>query len=381
MSAIYLDYNATTPTDARVLDAMLPFYRDRYGNPSSSHSLGKLADDAVQNARSQTADLLGCHSDEVTFTSGGTESSNLAIQGVMFRQSPERHGHLVISAIEHPATVEPARWLEKLGFSLTVVGCDANAVVDAHDIAAAIRDDTVLVSVMHANNEVGSIQPIGQIAKTCREAGVLLHVDAAQSAGKIPVHVDALGADLLTLAGHKLYAPKGIGALYIRRGVQLEPVIRGANQEKGIRPGTENVAQIVGFGVAATLAAADLATRHEESATLRDRLQQSLATALPTKLVVHAEAATRLPNTLSVSFSGVTGADLLEKTDDLCASTGAACHSGSTRMSATLAAMGTPEAIARGTIRLSVGRFTTRADVDEAANRLIDAWRALCPSP
>jgi cysteine desulfurase len=375
MNHIYLDYNATTPVDARVLDAMLPFYRDDYGNPSSSHRLGRRAQEAVQRARAQLAELIGAESDEIVFTSGGTESSNLAIQGHLLQRAPDGNGHLVISSIEHPATVQPAHWLQRWGYQLSVVGCDSAGVVNPADVASAIRDETILVSIMHANNEVGSIQPIAEIAAVCRDAGVALHVDAAQSAGKITVDVKQLGADLLTLAGHKFYASKGVGALYVRRGVKLEPVLRGAGQERGLRPGTENVAQIVGLGAAAELATRELPAADKQLAGLRDRLQQELAEAAGSRLTVHAATAKRLPNTLSVSFPGVSGAELLDQIPQLCASTGAACHSGTTKMSATLAAMGVSEERARGTIRLSVGRFSTEQDIDATVRLLIDAWR------
>ncbi len=356
---------------------MLPFYGDAFGNPSSAHRLGQEALEAVQRARQQVAQLLGCHSDEIVFTSGGTESSNLAIQGILRKPAAAGPSHLVISALEHPATVEPARWLQQDGFPLSVVGCDDGGVVDPADVAAAMGDRTVLVSILHANNEVGSIQPIREIAQLCHQPGVLLHVDAAQSAGKIDVRVESLGADLLTLAGHKFYAPKGVGALYVRRGVVLEPLLRGAGQEGGRRPGTENVAQIVALGAAAQLAGDELPTAEPQLAHLRDRLQQALVEGVGQQLIVHAAAAPRLPNTLSVGFAGVAGADLLARLPQLCASTGAACHSGTTKISATLAAMGVSEEVARGTIRLSVGRFSTEEEVDTAATWLIDAWRHL----
>ena len=247
MQHIYLDYNATTPIAPSVVDAMTPFLTDHFGNPSSSHALGRAAAEAIEDARAQVAGLLGCSHDEVVFTSGGTESNNMAIKGAMFR-GVVGSGHLIISAIEHPAVVEPAKFLERIGFDLTVVPCDSNGVVQPETVAAAIRPDTRLVSIMHANNEIGTVQPIAQIAAICHKNGILVHTDASQAVGKIPTYVDHMDVDMLTIAGHKLYAPKGIGALYVRDGLDLEPAMHGAGHENGMRPGTENTAFIVGLG-------------------------------------------------------------------------------------------------------------------------------------
>jgi cysteine desulfurase len=374
MTPIYLDYNATTPIDPAVREAMLPYFSAEYGNPSSTHVLGRSSQSAIAAAREQIASLLGCDSGEILFTSGGTESSNLAIQGALFHAAPERNGHLIISAIEHPATIEPARWLERQGFGVTVVGCDVNGTINPDEIAAAIRPTTALVSVMHANNEVGSIQPIREISEICRTANVKLHVDAAQSTGKINADVNELGVDLLTLAGHKVYAPKGIGALYVRDGVMLEPVVRGAGHERGLRPGTENTPYIVGLGVAADLAKHSLPAITEQLAAKRDRLESGLRGRIP-NLTVNAASTARLPNTASVNFPAVVGAELLDAVPEICASTGAACHSGTTKLSATLAAMGVAEEVARGTVRLSVGRSTTAEEIDTAIERLAAAWQ------
>ncbi len=374
MTPIYLDYNATTPVDPVVREAMQLFFAGEYGNPSSTHVLGRSSQRAIAVARGQVAALIGCAADEIVFTSGGTESSNLAIQGAVYHAASDRNGHLIISAIEHPATVEPARWLARQGFQITVVGCDANGVVDPGEIAAAIRPTTKLVSVMHANNEVGAIQPIGEISEICRAANAKLHVDAAQSLGKIEVDVNRLGVDLLTVAGHKVYAPKGVGALYVRQGVELEPVVRGAGHECGLRPGTENTPYIVGLGTAAELAAASLPGITRQLAAQRDRLELGLRGRIP-GLTVNAASSVRLPNTASVNFPGLIGAELLDAIPELCASTGAACHSGTTKLSATLAAMGVPEDVSRGAVRLSVGRSTTDEEIDTAVERLAAVWQ------
>lgn len=379
---IYLDYNATTPIAAEAREAMLPFLDAEYGNPSSAHRLGRAAHEAVVRARGQVAGLLGAQPDEILFTSGGTESNNLAIKGVALAQALARGdarlgGHLVISAVEHPAVAEPARFLKRLGWQVTVVGTNRHGLVDAAEVAAALRDDTQLVSVMHANNEIGTIQPIRAIADRCRARGVLVHTDAAQSAGKIPVDVDELGVDLLSIAGHKLYAPKGVGALFVRRGTKLEPLLHGAGHESGRRAGTENVPYLVALGRAAEWAAAGLTEASARMAALRDRLHERLRAAVDPRLSVNGADAPRLPNTLSVNFPDVVGAELLARAPEVCASTGAACHSGETHLSATLAAIGLDAAVARGTVRLSLGRSTTADQIDRAAELLGVAWRAL----
>ncbi len=379
---IYLDYNATTPIATAVRNAMQPFLDTHFGNPSSGHALGRLTAQAIETARSELASLLNCQANEIVFTGGGTESNNMAIQGAMFRHAPLPNmavggGHLVISAIEHPATSQVATFLESLGNEVTRVGCNNQGVIDPADIEAALRENTVLVSVMHANNEVGALQPIAEIAKICRERGVLCHTDAAQSIGKVPVDIEELGVDLLTLAGHKIYAPKGIGALYVREGVELEPVLHGAGHEQGRRPGTENVPYIVGLGKAATLLTEDLETAAERMRNLRDFLETRLVREIHPSPTVNAGEAERLPNTLSINFPRVNGAELLAKCEDLCASTGAACHSGISSLSATLRAMQLDEQTAQGTVRLSVGRGTSEDDVQRAASMLIEAWQSL----
>lgn len=373
---IYLDYNATTPVAPAVQEAMLPFLAEHYGNPSSGYALGRASHESIAVARQRVADLLGCDRDEIVFTAGGTEANNLAIKGAAFARFAQR-GHIVISGLEHPAVVEPVRFLERCGYTASVVGASPAGLVDPADVTRALRPDTFLVSIMHANNEIGAIQPLAEISRACRERGVLLHTDAAQSVGKIETRVADLGVDLLSFAGHKLYAPKGIGALYVRRGLTLEPLLHGAGQEAGLRAGTENVAYIVGLGRAATLVGNNVAEASVRLAWLRDRLQERLRDGIGDDFSVNAEAAPRLPNTLSANFPGVAGADLLKRCPEICASTGAACHSGSSRLSATLACIGLAPEKARGTLRLSVGFYTEEDDVDRAASLLLAAWEGL----
>ena len=377
MRHIYLDYNATTPIAPSVQEAMAPFLVEHFGNPSSSHALGRACQEAVDDARGQLAHLLGADREEVFFTSGGTESNNLALKGVLLRDGVIGDGHLVISAIEHPAIVQPANFLERLGFDVTVVNCDRNGVVSPDSIEAALKPNTRIVSIMHANNEIGTIQPIRQIAEICHTHDVLVHTDAAQSVGKVRTNVEEMGVDLLTVAGHKIYAPKGIGAIYVRRGVALEPVNHGAGHESGLRAGTENVPYIVGLGYAAMLASKGLDDAYKQLSALRDRLLMHLREVIGDRISVNGESAERLPNTLSVNFPDVVGHDLLARAPELCASTGAACHSGATSMSATLEAIGLTPIQASGTVRLSVGWYTSEEEVDRAASLLISAWESL----
>ncbi len=366
---IYLDCNATTPVDPRVVAVMGDALARLWGNPSSGHRIGREARLAVETARAQVAVCLGAETGEIVFTSGGSESDNWAIHGVV-AQDPG--AHVITSAIEHPAVLEPLRAAERRGeITLTVVGVDRWGRVDPAAIAAAIADDTVLVSIMLANNEVGTLQPIAEIAAICRERGVLLHTDAAQAVGKVTVDVRALGVDLLTVAGHKLYAPKGVGALFVRDGVRLAPLIRGAGHERGLRAGTENVASLVGLGLACEIAAAELAEETPRLRALRDRLEARLAAGIP-GLVRHGHPELRLPNTSSCAFPGFDANLLLSRlADEVAASAGAACHTDEVTPSHVLSAMGVGLATARATVRFSVGRFTTAADVDEGARRVI----------
>jgi cysteine desulfurase len=377
MRQLYFDYNATTPVAPSVREALTPFLGEHFGHPASSHSLGLAAHEALEDARGHLANFLGCDPDEIVFTSGGTESNNLALVGLALASGLAAGGHLVISAVEHASVREPARFLERLGFDLTIVPVTSRGVVQASAVRKALRDDTRLVSIMHANHEVGAVQPIREIALACRERNIPLHTDASQTAGKLRVQVDELEVDLLTLAGHKMYAPKGIGALFVRQGTVVEPLLRGAGQEAGLRSGVENVAGIVALGAAARLAAKHLEESLDPIERLRDQLQTELEAGVGDGLVVHARHAPRLPNTLAVSFPGVLGHELLQRMPELCAATGSANHSETEAISSTLAAMHVPTPVARGTIRLSLGAFTTEDEVHRAAALLLGAWEAL----
>ena len=376
MNPIYLDYNATTPIAPAIQEAILPFLARFYGNPSSTHAIGRASQEAIEDARSRVASSIGADRDEIVFTSGGTESNNLALLGVFGRRATVS-GHLIVSAIEHPAISAPADYLQDMGFEVTVVPCDREGVVDPAAIERAIRPETKLVSIMHANNEVGTVQPIAEIGEICRSREVLLHTDAAQSMGKIRVQVNELNVDLLTIAGHKIYAPKGVGALYIRQGVALDRIMHGANHERGLRPGTENTPYIVALGRACELASRSLDESTDRMANLRDKLLDRLNSEMGASLQVHGFRAERLPNTLSVAFPHVRGYALLERATDVCASTGSACHSGTQSLSPTLRAMGVDENTAGNTIRLSVGWFTTDLEVERAASLLAEAWEHL----
>lgn len=376
MRRIYLDYNATTPISPEVREAMQPFLAEHFGNPSSDHSLGRACSEAISDAREQLAGLIGAEADEVIFTGGGTESNNLAIKGIFLGDTSFLTGHMIISAIEHPATVMPAQYLEKHGVRVTILPCDGAGFVDPDDVAAAIKPDTKLVSIMLANNEVGSIQPIPEIAKICRERNILCHTDAAQAIGKIHIDVTELGVDMLSIAGHKLYAPKGIGALFVRESVDLTSLLHGASHERGLRAGTENTPYIVAIGRAAKLAASRLAdnpfdTKH------RDMLWAALSGQLERNVTTNSPSSACLPNTLSVAFRNVVGQDLLSGTPEVCASTGAACHSGTTNLSATLSAMNVAQESAVGTVRLSTGIFTNDQEVRLAAELLSETWGRL----
>lgn len=373
---IYLDYNATTPVAPEVLAAMLPWLGAQFGNPSSTHPFGRRAAQAIAEARQQVAGLIGAEPGEIVFTGCATEANNLAVLGVASALATTRR-HLVISAVEHPAVMAPALLLRAQGWQVTVLPVDRFGAVAPDELGAALRPDTALVSVMHANNEVGTLQPIREIARLTRERGILLHTDAAQSAGKVPLDVGELGVDLLSLAGHKFYAPKGVGALYVRAGTPIHPVLRGAEQERGLRPGTENVAAIVALGAAAALARNSAGTVPAHMRVMRDRLHEQLAAAIP-GLQLNGHPEHRLPNTLHVSFPGVSGRALLgEAADVVAASVGSACHSEHDAVSGVLAAMGADAARAAGAVRLSVGRMTTAAQIEPAARGLVAAWERL----
>ncbi|MGH7225297.1 MAG: cysteine desulfurase family protein [Gemmataceae bacterium] len=376
MTPIYLDYNATTPLDPAVVEAMLPYLKEHYGNPSSTHVLGKTAHAAVEQARQQTARLLAAQPDEIIFTGGGSEASNLALKGSVlgdFFSRLARGAHVIISAVEHPATTKPCEFLKRLGCRVTVVPVDGQGLVDPDAVGKALQRDTTLVSIMHSNNEVGTLQPIEEIAALTRPRGVLLHTDAAQSLGKVAIDVNDLGVDMLTVAGHKLYAPKGVGVLYVRRGVTLEPLLHGAGHEGGRRAGTENVPYLAALGTACALARQSLPEASRKLRALRDRLWQRLRDGLGERVVLNGHAEKRLPNTLNASFIGHIGSELLDKVPAIAASTGSACHEGKVSQSPVLCAMGVPPKIGQGALRLTVGRFTTEEQVDQAAEALIRA--------
>jgi cysteine desulfurase NifS/selenium donor protein len=377
---IYLDYNATTPVDPRVANAMLPFLEQYFGNPSSSHSYGIEPKMAIMQSRKQIAGLIHARPDEIIFTSGGTESNNFAIKGAAWANR-DKGNHILTTSTEHPAVTEVCRHLEHHGFSITWLPVDEYGRVDPAIVAAAITPATILISVMHANNETGTIQPIEAIGKIARERGVLFHTDAAQSVGKIMVDVERLRVDLLSIAGHKLYAPKGVGALYIRRGVKLEKLIHGADHESNLRAGTENVMEIAGLGMAADMARLLLESNDDSRIrAFRNRLYEDIRSVLPeVRLNGHPEE--RLPNTLSLGFPGVDAALMLGEMTGLAASAGAACHSAQEEVSGVLAAMHTPMEYAMGTIRFSLGRMTTGDEVSKAAEIVVSAYRRLKGAP
>jgi cysteine desulfurase len=377
MESIYLDYNATTPIAREVAEAMTPYLYEHFGNPSSSHPYGMATKRAIETARIQVATLLGCQPTEIVFTSGGTEGNNAAIKGVAWA-GRDRGRHVITSAIEHPAVMEVCRWLVSQGFRLTILPVNADGLVNPADLEQAIDADTILVTVMHANNEVGTIQPIAELSAISHRQGVLVHTDAAQSVGKVPVNVGGLGVDLLTVAGHKLYAPKGIGALYIRNGVRLAKLLHGANHEADRRPGTENVLEIVGLGQACEIARRDLAGNMIHFKNMRDRLHEGLNRVLGKEAVhLNGHPERRLPNTISLSFRGVKANSLLSNIGgQLAASAGAACHAEGTEISAVLKAMGVPLEWAVGTVRFSVGRDTTIREIDRAIRIVAEAVRS-----
>jgi len=369
---IYLDYNGTTPHDPEVIAAMRPFLEEEFGNPSSGHLYAVKPRQALDTARRQVAGLLNCDPEEVIFTSGGTEANNWAILGSAHALRG-RGRHIVTSRIEHPAVLNVCAFLEKDGFAVTYLPVDSQGMLDIADVASALRPDTVLISIMHANNEVGTIQPMAEIAALARTRGIRVHTDAAQSAGKLPVNVSAMGVDLLSLAGHKLYAPKGVGALWIRKRVMLETFMHGAGQEMGRRAGTENVLEIVGLGKACEIAARNLEQNYRHMQAMRDRLQAGITAAVAAaRLNGHPDK--RLPNTLSLSFRNIEANRLLEAIGpDVAASAGAACHAGSVAISHVLKAMAVPVEWAMGTLRLTTGRMTTAEDVDRAAQVISEA--------
>jgi cysteine desulfurase NifS/selenium donor protein len=378
MKAVYLDYNATTPIDPEVIEAMEPFLRNHFGNPSSSHSFGATTRSAVEKARKQVAGLLGAKSYEIIFTSGGTESNNLAVQGVAFSQKSKGR-HIITSSIEHPAIMEVCKHLEGNGFRITHLPVDSDGMVDPLDVRKAIMPDTILITIMHANNEVGTIQPIKEISQIAKEHKILFHTDAAQSVGKTVVDINDLGVDLLSVAGHKLYAPKGVGALYVREGVELGKFIHGADHEQNIRPGTENVLEIVGLGKACEIAGRDLEKNIKHLKSTRDSLKEGLLADFP-QMKVNGHPEFCLPNTLNVSFPGLEANTILGSLENLAASAGAACHVDQVDLSPVLVAMGIPVETAMGTIRLSTGKYTSLDEIESAVEELGNTVRSLSPS-
>jgi len=369
---IYLDFNASTPLAPEVVEAMRPFLTGHFGNPSSHHWAGAPAKAAVERARAQVAALLGAGPGEITFTSGGTEANNHALKGVYFANR-DRGDHIVTTAAEHPAVLKPLEFLESLGAKVTVVGVDSQGRVDPEEVRRAITPRTVLVSVMHANNEVGTIQPIAEISAIARAAGALMHTDAAQSVGKVPTHVDDLGVDLLSVAGHKLYAPKGVGALYVRRATRIEPFMHGAGHESGRRAGTENVLLDVALGAACEVAGRWIGM--SAVSALRDRFEVDLRSIFGAGITVNGGGAERLPNTSSVNFVGRVGAEVLAALPGVAASTGSACHAGSVELSGVLTAMHVPPREGMGAVRFTLGRTTTWAELE----RVIDLLRGMRP--
>lgn len=374
-SLIYLDHNATTPVDPEVVKAMRPYLEEEFGNPSSAYSLGKRAREGVDWAREGVASLLGCQPGEVVFTSGGSESNNMVLKGLIDFKCPEKY-HVITSSVEHPAVLGPARFLREQGVGVTILPVDRFGIVDPAEVQEAILPETVLISIMLANNETGTLQPVGEISRVAKEHGVSFHTDAAQAVGKIGVDVTELGIDFLTVAGHKLYGPKGVGALYIRDGQSITPLIHGAAQEGGVRAGTENVILATGLGAACRIAEWRLRDDQRDMEGLRNRLQELLFDEIG-GLVLNGHPEKRLPNTLNVSVPGVDGGRILEGLPRIMASTGAACHDRSIQISHVLSAMGVPPEIGMGALRLTVGRSNTLDQIEEAAGLLIHRIRSM----
>lgn len=382
MRRVYLDHSATTPIRPEVLEAMLPYLRERYGNPSSLHHWGQEAKKAVEQAREAVAALISARPEEIVFTSGGTEADNLAVIGAAYANAAKGR-HIITSSIEHHAVLDSMQYLERQGFKVTFLPVTAEGLVQVDEVAAAITPETILISIMHANNEVGTVQPVALIGQLAKEKGIILHSDAVQSAGKIPVDVDELGVDLLTLSAHKIYGPKGVGALYVRKGTRLDPIFHGGAQERKRRPGTENTPGIVGFGRAAALAKQEMAAEARRLAALRDRLLDGLSERIP-DLVITGHREKRLPNHASVCVKYVEGESLLLSLDlqGVAASSGSACTSGSLEPSHVLLAMGLPHEVAQGSLRLTLGRDNQESDVDyvlEILPPIVERLRAMSP--
>lgn len=377
MNQIYLDYNATTPVDPGVAEAMRPYIEEYFGNPSSSHQFGTKARLAVETARRQVAQLIGCSPQEIIFTSGGTESNNMALKGAAYAMKPKGN-HIIISAVEHPAVAEVTKYLASHGFSVSIAPVDPSGRIDPDSISKLIHTGTILISVMHANNETGTIQPIASIAEIAKKHGILMHTDAAQSVGKIPVNVNELNIDLLSIAGHKLYAPKGIGVLYIRHGVTIEKLIHGADHEQNLRAGTENVLEIVGLGKACEIACAELVQYQSHTLSLKNQLIEGLEKRLG-KLHINGHREICLPNTVSIGFRNMNAQTIMAAMPGIAASAGAACHTGETGESSVLGAMKISPEFSQGTIRFSVGRYTTASEIDSAVEIISKTISSLLP--
>ena len=379
---IYLDYNATSPVDPRVLEAMLPFYRQSYGNPSSVYRFAQQARKAVEDARSKVAKLINADPREIFFTSGGTEADNLAIKGITAVLA-KKGKHILTSKIEHHAVLEPVKFLSKNGFLATFVDVDEYGMIDLNGFKESIREDTILASVMFANNEVGTIQPIKELAAICYERGVVFHTDAVQAVGKLEIDVKELAVGALSLSAHKFQGPKGVGALYLRKGVSIAPLFLGGGHERGFRSGTENVGGIVGLGVAAYLASKEMVEDQKRIKSLRDKLEKAI-TSLISETKVNGHPSLRLDSTLNVCMRYIEGEGILISLDfeGVCASSGSACTSGSLDPSHVLLAMGIPHEIAHGSLRLSLGKFTTEAEIDkviEVLPGIIERLRVMSP--
>lgn len=377
MKPVYLDYNATTPVDPRVAEVMMPFLKGKFGNPSSTHIFGREAREEVESARKKIGKLINAQSHEIIFTSGGTESNNLALLGIAHSLNLKGR-HIITSRIEHPAILEVCSNLEQEGFRISYVDVDPYGMVNPSDVAKEIQPDTILVSIMHANNEVGTVQPVREISALVHEKGIVFHCDAAQSAGKIPIDVEEMGVDLLSLAGHKFYGPKGVGALYIRNGIKLKKMMYGANHEQNLRPGTENIMEIAGLGEAAEIAARDQSKNSIHMKRTRDLLEQLIMEGLP-DTILNGHPQKRLPNTLNISFPGVDISLLFSELTEVAASAGAACHAEEITYSHVLKAMGIGVENAMGTIRLSTGKYTTDDEIRQAAKAIISRVKTLMP--
>ena len=376
MRRIYLDHAATTPAHPDVVKAMLPCFTETFGNPSSVYSYGQEARGAVEKARTKVAELIGARGEEIVFTSGGTEADNFALKGVAYGNG-HKGNHIITTQIEHPAVIEVCNFLQTIGFEITCLPVDEFGSVNVADVADAIKKETILISIMHANNEVGTIQPIAEITQLAKKHDIAFHTDAAQSVGKIPVDVNHLGVDLLSIAGHKVYAPKGVGALYVRQGLAPTKLMHGAGQEMAARAGTENVLEIVGLGTACEIAGRDLEKNKKHMQAMRDRLYEGIKKECD-RIKLNGHPQDRLPNTLSISFLGLEANRILDAIgNEVAASAGAACHSDTVQISSVLTAMKVPLEWAKGTLRLTTGRMTTEADIDRAVQIIADAVKKL----